>query len=103
MSDNRCATCDLLVTVCRCSQLDHCGECNGLIVEGFCDCDDVREDEDEDEEADEDDFCSDEEDEDDIDDCLGICTDKYCDICNPYVSDDVEADICDDPDCNICG
>lgn len=94
MSDNRCATCDLLVTVCRCSQLDHCGECNGLIVEGFCD---------EDEEADEDDFCSDEEDEDDIDDCLGICTDKYCDICNPYVSDDVEADICDDPDCNICG
>lgn len=35
--------------------------------------------------------------------CMGICDDKHCDICNPYASDDDEADICDDPDCDICG
>lgn len=111
MSDNRCSTCDLLTTACRCNQLDRCGDCGGLIVGGFCDCDDVREDD-----EDEEDYCDcgvcvscqAEEDEDEIDDCdcdccLGICTDRHCDICNPYVSDDVEADICDDPDCEICG
>ena len=47
MSDNRCTTCDLLPTACRCSRLDRCEECNGLIVEGFCACDDVREDDEE--------------------------------------------------------
>ena len=106
MSDKWCTTCGLLTTACRCSQLDRCGDCNGLIVEGFCDCDDVREDnedEDEDEDDEEDYFCCDDEDEDDIgycdcDCCLGICTDEHCDTCN-----DVEADICDDPDCDICG
>lgn len=111
MPDNRCSTCDLFTTACRCSQLDRCSECNGLIVEGFCDCDDVREDnEDEDEDDDEDDYCDcddcqaeEEIDDCDCDCCMGICTGKYCDICNPYVSDDVEADICDDPDCDICG
>ena len=102
MSDKWCTTCGLLTTACRCSQLDRCGDCNGLIVEGFCDCDDVREDEEdycdcvtcqaEDEEDDEDDDCYC-----DCDCCLGICTDKHCDTCN-----DVEADICDDPDCDIC-
>ena len=106
MSDKWCTTCGLLTTACRCSQLDRCGECNGLIVEGFCDCDDVREDN-EDEDDEEDDFCCDDEDEDedDIDDCycdcdccLGICADEHCDTCN-----DVKADICDDSDCDICG
>lgn len=90
MSGKWCTTCSLLTTACRCSQLDRCGECSGLIVEGFCDCDDVREDN-----EDEEDYC-------DCDCCLGICTDEHCDTCNPYASDDVETDICDDPDCDIC-
>ena len=72
MSDKWCTTCGLLTTACRCSQLDRCSECNGLIVEGFCDCDDAREDEDEIDDC-------------DCDCCLGICTAEYCDICNPYV------------------
>ena len=61
-----------------------------VIVEGFCDCDDVREDFDEDDEDDDDDdddcdcvFCredrGEEEDEDDFND---ICDDPDCDICN---------------------
>ena len=92
MSDKWCTTCGLLTTACRCSQLDRCSECNGLIVEGFCDCDDVREDnEDEDEDDIDDCYC-------DCDCCLGICADEHCDTCN-----DVKADICDDSDCDICG
>ena len=73
MSDMRCATCYLLISACRCSQLERCAECNGVIVEGFCDCED------------DDDcdcvFCREdrgEEDEDDFDDC----DDPDCDICN---------------------
>lgn len=91
MSDKWCTTCDLLTTACRCSQLDRCGECNGLIVEGFCDCDDVREDEDENDDDDKGGccdcpLCRDEED--DIDDCdcdccLDICVDPECGYCMP--------------------
>lgn len=86
MSDNRCSTCGLLTTACRCSQLDRCGDCNGLIIEGFCDCDD----DDEDDEGDYCDcpLCRDEEDEDDTDDC-----DCDCDCC---------LDICVDPECGNC-
>ena len=75
MSDKWCATCGLLTTACRCAKLDRCADCNGVIVEGFCDCDD----------EDDDDcdcvFCREdrgEEDEDDFDDC----DDPDCDICN---------------------
>ena len=73
MSDMRCATCYLLISRCRCSQLERCAECNGVIVEGFCDCDDVREDFDEDDEDDD-----------------GDCDCVFC------------RDCCDDPDCDIC-
>ena len=73
MSDMRCATCYLLISACRCSQLERCAECNGVIVEGFCDCDDVREDFDEDDEDDD-----------------GDCDCVFC------------RDCCDDPDCDIC-
>lgn len=86
MSDKWCTTCGLLTTACRCNQLERCAECNGVIVEGFCDCDDVREDFDDDDDDDDDDdcdcvFCREdrgEEDEDDFDDC----DDPDCDICN---------------------
>ena len=71
MSDMRCATCYLLISACRCSQLERCAECNGVIVEGFCDCDD----------EDDDDcdcvFCREERGE-EVDDC----DDPDCDICN---------------------
>ena len=86
MSGKWCTTCGLLTTACRCSQLDRCGECGGLIVEGFCDCDDVREDEEDCDCGD----CRDDEDEDDIDDCDCDCD---CDCC---------LDICIDPECGNC-
>lgn len=84
MSDMWCATCGLLTTACRCSQLERCAECNGVIVEGFCDCDDVREDFDDDDEDDEDDGC----------DCVFCREDRE--------EDDDDFDDCDDPDCDIC-
>ena len=83
MSDMQCATCGLLTTACRCSQLERCADCNGVIVEGFCDCDDVRED-----------FDDDDEDEDDCD-CVFCREDRG-------EEDDDDFDDCDDPDCDIC-
>lgn len=84
MSDKWCTTCGFLIEMCRCSRLDRCGDCNGLIVEGFCDCDDVREDEDEEDYCDCP-SCRDEEDEDEIDCdcdcCLDICVDSDCGNC----------------------
>lgn len=89
MSDMWCATCGLLTTACRCSQLERCAECNGVIVEGFCDCDDVREDFDDDDEDDEDDGC----------DCVFCREDRG----EEDDFDDNFDDDCDDPDCEICG
>ena len=86
MSDMRCATCYLLISRCRCSQLERCAECNGVIVEGFCDCDDVREDFDEDDEDDDGDcncvFCREDKDDEDFDNDFDCCDDPDCDICN---------------------
>ena len=86
MSDMRCATCYLLISACRCAKLDRCADCNGVIVEGFCDCDDVREDFDEDDEDDDGDcdcvFCREDKDDEDFDNDFDCCDDPDCDICN---------------------
>ena len=34
-----CDTCGFLVEACRSAQLERCADCNGPIVEGYCDCD----------------------------------------------------------------
>ena len=86
MADKWCTTCGLLTTACRCAKLDRCADCNGVIVEGFCDCDDVREDEDDNEDNGDCDcvFCREDRDDEDFDndDFVDDCDDPDCDICN---------------------
>ena len=57
-----------------------------MIVEGFCDCDDVREDEDDNEDNGDCDcvFCREDRDDEDFDndDFVDDCDDPDCDICN---------------------
>ena len=65
-----CDTCGFLVEACRSAQLERCADCNGPIVEGYCDCD-----------CDEDDYDDADDDVEDLDDCDCDCCTGLCEGC----------------------